>query len=192
MSPHWCGYDARLPCRCRAGLAPASGCGPGSVGAGQRGRTQPVFLGRQHLDELAAAPQEGTQLLCLRLRQRPRDRADGLGTVCQRPGIECIGLGQLPSGHGKVPRLPRMDWEPCGCHVPSSYHLMRPHMEGQYPQTGQGVSPSRYVQGIFREPLSSMLPCYCNQCPRGRTGMKPSATGWRKKYTNRSFPRTPT
>jgi hypothetical protein len=94
-APHRTGADTTPDLRVKVApfvLQPADVCLDAWVQA-SGGRTQPVFLGRQHLDELATAPQEGTQLLCLCLRQRPRDRADGLGNVCQRPGIECIGLG---------------------------------------------------------------------------------------------------
>ena len=68
-----------------------------------------VLLRGPHADQLLAAPQEGAQLLRLGVRQRPGRRADHVGKMRQRAGIQRIRLGQLPRGTRKIARLPRVD-----------------------------------------------------------------------------------
>ena len=102
-TPDWCGYNARLPCRCCAGHAPASGCGLDPWVQASGDRTQPVFSAVSISMSWQRHP-EGTQLLGLRLRQRPRDRAYGLGTVCQRPGIR-LAHPVASYRHGRLRRV---------------------------------------------------------------------------------------
>ena len=72
-----------------------------------RPREAVLFCG-PHADQLLAAPQEGAQRLRLGVGQWPGRRADHVGKVGQRAGIQGIRLGQLPRGARKIARLPRV------------------------------------------------------------------------------------
>ena len=81
------------------------------AGADGRGgaAAQAVVLGGAHLQELAAAQQQGLEVAGGLVGQRPRLGADALGEQGQGVGVQGIGLGQPAAGLGEVVDLARVD-----------------------------------------------------------------------------------
>ncbi len=65
----------------------------------------PIFLRREHLDELAAPRNQGRQLLRTRIRQRAARGPHRFRKLGQDLGIEGIGLRQTPGGPSEVPHF---------------------------------------------------------------------------------------
>jgi hypothetical protein len=87
---------------------------PGDVGpdprADGRGRTaEPVLLGREHLDELAAAGEQRAERLGRGIREGSEGRPDDLGELGQDRRIEGVRLGQFPGRLGEVADLAGVD-----------------------------------------------------------------------------------
>ena len=76
---------------------------------------EPVALGDDHLDHLAATGQQGVESGRRFIGQRPRFRAHALGEQRQSLGVDQIGLCELPGGAGEVAHLAGIrhhDWQP--------------------------------------------------------------------------------
>ena len=67
-----------------------------------------VPLGSEHFDQLTSPSQDGSQLLSGGIGQRTRHRANCSSKVSQHPGIQGIGLGQLPRRLSKISHLARV------------------------------------------------------------------------------------
>ena len=73
------------------------------------GRSQPVSLGPDHLDDLSSASGERSELQGHRVRQGTQRRAHRFSEASQHIGIDTVGLGQLSGGFSEVPDLARVD-----------------------------------------------------------------------------------
>ena len=71
--------------------------------------TTAVFLRHDHLDDLPPARHKFAQRLGFGVRDRPRRRANGLGEVGDRRGVQAIGLSELSGRAGKISDLTRID-----------------------------------------------------------------------------------
>ena len=89
---------------------------------GHSGTGEAVPLRYQHGHHLLSAGHQRAEDLGLGVPEGTPWRTDGLGEVSQDRRIQGIGLGQPPSGPGKVPHLARVDYHhrqggSCqGCH----------------------------------------------------------------------------
>ena len=72
-------------------------------------RLQAVALRCHHRHDLAAALDQGTELLRQCVGQCPGLGMDGLGKLGQERRIELVGFGQAPGGFGKITHLARID-----------------------------------------------------------------------------------
>jgi len=71
----------------------------------RRGAQEAILFGRQHLEQLSSSGQQHGQGSGLRIRKRARVEAHDLGELREHLGIECIDLGQVPTGLGEVAHL---------------------------------------------------------------------------------------
>jgi hypothetical protein len=126
---------------------------PGDVGTQalahrRAGRPKPVLLCREPLDALPAACQNRRQRLSLLIGQGPRLRSHDLSEVCQRLGVQHIGLGQLSRRIRKVPTC-----------------------RGLTPTTGTPAAANAPASGISIPPVAS------NTTRAGETVLRRSITG---------------
>ena len=73
------------------------------------GETAAVFLRHDHLDDLPPARHQFAERQGFAVGHAPRGRADGLGEVGDRGGVEAIGLGELAGRPGEVAHLTGID-----------------------------------------------------------------------------------
>ena len=71
--------------------------------------TAAVFLRHDHLDDLPPARHQFAERQGFAVGHAPRGRADGLGEVGDRGGVEAIGLGELAGRPGEVAHLTGID-----------------------------------------------------------------------------------
>jgi hypothetical protein len=76
----------------------------------RQGRSlQSVFLGGQHVNQLAATGDSRAHLLQCRIWQRAKGWPYDFGKAGKNPGVKCVGLRELPSGFRKISHLPGVD-----------------------------------------------------------------------------------
>jgi hypothetical protein len=74
-------------------------------------RSETVFLGGCHLDDLPSSGEDLLELPGFLVGDGPRDGADGLSEVGENESVQGVGLGQSTGGFGEVPRLAGVDHE---------------------------------------------------------------------------------
>jgi hypothetical protein len=74
-----------------------------------RSAIEPVVLGHDHSDDLAAPSDEVLELPASLIRQCTELGAHHFSEVSQKVGIDAVGFSQLATGSGKIPDLARVD-----------------------------------------------------------------------------------
>ena len=105
------GLHRAVEVRVEGGQAPRQ---PGQVGIevspeGRRGLVAPLLLRHADGEELAAAGDQGVQVLGGGIWARAHRRLDLGGEAGQHPGIQAVGLGQDVAAAGEVAHRPRID-----------------------------------------------------------------------------------
>ena len=96
--------------------------------------TAAVFLRHDHLDDLPPARHQFAERQGFAVGHAPRGRADGLGEVGDRGGVEAIGLGELAGRPGEVAHLTGID-----------------HRESRQLRGGEGACDHRLVSACRLE-----------------------------------------
>ncbi len=72
-------------------------------------RTEAVLFGDEHLDDLSPSLEQGSQFLCISVRQRSNIGTHGFCESCEDDGIQGVRFCKPPCGFGEVPDLARID-----------------------------------------------------------------------------------